>query len=307
MEAMVDRNRTVQGQPTSLLDLGYKHVGLDGGWNHCFPENHTFHWASDGRPVWNSAFPDPQGMVERAHRLGLAPGWYLNNCGCAENHFDEAMAEKVMRGSVAMLAAQGWDGVKFDSCSMFYNQTRWAQLINQTSKKPVLIENCHQGGYAPGERQWQGYTKKATSEGYDHFLGMFFGMGSATVLRQVSFLDCQENCTRAGEGCGGFTFPATTPPASGTTVLPECFVLRHASRNHMDMSNVGYCDGATSPSDCPFHMYRVSGPFCWLSTSTLLTHGWLGKGIFRPRGTQCSRTLRTSSVGSCTSTSRRSS
>ena len=30
---------------------------------------------------------------------------------------------------------------------MFYNQTKWAQLINQTSKKPVMIENCHQGAW----------------------------------------------------------------------------------------------------------------------------------------------------------------
>jgi hypothetical protein len=36
-------------------------------------------------------------MVTKAHKLGLSPGWYLNNCGCAENHFDEAMVEKVMK------------------------------------------------------------------------------------------------------------------------------------------------------------------------------------------------------------------
>ena len=60
MDAMVDKTRSVGGKPTSLLDLGYKHVGLDGGWNYCFAENHTFHWASDGRPVWNEAFPDPK-------------------------------------------------------------------------------------------------------------------------------------------------------------------------------------------------------------------------------------------------------
>ena len=51
MHAMVDRSRTVDGKPTSLLDLGYARVGLDGGWNYCFAENHTFHWASDGRQV----------------------------------------------------------------------------------------------------------------------------------------------------------------------------------------------------------------------------------------------------------------
>ena len=60
-----------------------------------------------------------------------------------------------MRGSVKMLADQGWDGVKFDSCSMFHNLTKWAELINATGR-PVLIENCHQGAYTPGMQQWQG-------------------------------------------------------------------------------------------------------------------------------------------------------
>ena len=73
MKAMVDRSRKVAGVPTSLLDLGYKHVGLDGGWNYCFPENNTFH-LTDGTPVWNRHFPDPQAMVDKAHALGLAPG-----------------------------------------------------------------------------------------------------------------------------------------------------------------------------------------------------------------------------------------
>lgn len=75
MEAMVDRSRLVAGQPMSLRDLGYVHVGLDGGWNQCFSENHTFHWASDGAPVWNDAFPAPKKMVAKAHALSLSPGW----------------------------------------------------------------------------------------------------------------------------------------------------------------------------------------------------------------------------------------
>ena len=65
------------------------------------------------------------------------------------------MVDLVMRGSVKMLADQGWDGVKFDSCSMFHNLTKWAELINATGR-PVLIENCHQGAYTPGMQQWQG-------------------------------------------------------------------------------------------------------------------------------------------------------
>ena len=77
MDAMVDRSRSVGGQPTSLAEIGYTHMGLDGGWNRCFAENHTFHLA-DGTPVWNERFPDPAAMVQKAKRLGLAPGWYLN-------------------------------------------------------------------------------------------------------------------------------------------------------------------------------------------------------------------------------------
>ena len=254
MDAMVDRSRTVDGKPTSLLDLGYDRIGLDGGWNSCFAENHTFHWASDGRPVWNDAFPDPSAMVARAHALGLKPGWYLNNCGCAENHLDDDMADRIMRGSVRMLAEQKWDGVKFDSCSMFHNLTRWAELINATGRR-VLIENCHQGAYTPGIRQWQGYLKNGTD--YSHFLGMFFGMAGATTLQHVSFADCRSRCDALKAGCGGFCFEADVPaPASP---IDTCYLMEAPHPNHMDMSNSNFCTGATSPSDCPFNLYRVSG------------------------------------------------
>jgi hypothetical protein len=254
MDALVDRSRAVDGTPMSLLDLGYNHVGLDGGWNYCFPENHTFHWASDGRPVWNDDFPNPSAMVAKAHTLGLRPGWYLNNCGCAENHFDAEMTDRVMRGSVRMLAEQGWDGVKFDSCSMFHNLTRWAELINATGR-PVLIENCHQGAYTPGMRQWQGYVKHGSS--YTHFLGMFFGMEQAMPLPNVSFADCRAQCDALQAGCGGFCFEGIEP--APTAPIGACFLKERAQPNHMDMSNANYCDGATSPSDCPFNFYRVSG------------------------------------------------
>ena len=43
MDAMTNKSRSVAGQPTSLLELGYNHIGLDGGWNYCFPENKSFH------------------------------------------------------------------------------------------------------------------------------------------------------------------------------------------------------------------------------------------------------------------------
>ena len=64
--------------------------------------------ASNGRPVWNDHFPKPEHMVTKAHALGLKPGWYLNNCGCAENHLNASMADTIMKGSVKMAADMGY-------------------------------------------------------------------------------------------------------------------------------------------------------------------------------------------------------
>jgi hypothetical protein len=121
MDAMTNRSRTVGGVATSLLDLGYNHVGLDGGWNYCYPNNKTFHQA-DGTPVWcdwakgrpcqgNVSFPNPQGMVDKAKALGLSPGWYLNNCGCNEHQFVGKMVDTIMKGSVKALVDMGWEGL----------------------------------------------------------------------------------------------------------------------------------------------------------------------------------------------------
>ena len=257
MVKLVDRSRTVNGRPTALADLGYRHVGLDGGWNYCFAENHTSH-LKDGTPVWNAAFPNPMAMVAKAHALGLSPGWYLNNCGCAENNLDGELADTIMRGSIRMLVEQGWDGVKFDSCSEFHNLTRWAALINASSARPVLIENCHQGAYTPGMRQWQGYLKQPNGSGYKHFLGLFFGMAGATLLHNVSsYAGCRARCDALQAACGGFCFESDEPEP--TSLSDPCYLMQAPHPNHMDMSNSNHCTGAASPSDCPFNLYRVSG------------------------------------------------
>ena len=49
MDALVDRSRTVDGKPTSLLDLGYNRIGLDDSWQECGAGvNGSFHVR--GRP-----------------------------------------------------------------------------------------------------------------------------------------------------------------------------------------------------------------------------------------------------------------
>jgi hypothetical protein len=87
MMAMVTKQKDGQ----SLSDLGYISVGLDDAWqgfNSGTPGvdacqkgyNGTFH-DEQGNPLWAKAtFPDPAGMVAKAHDLGLKAGWYMNNC-----------------------------------------------------------------------------------------------------------------------------------------------------------------------------------------------------------------------------------
>ena len=76
----------------------------------------------------------------------MAAGRYLNNCGCAEHHFEGEMIDKVMRGSVRMLAEQGWDGVKFDSCSQFHNLTRWAECVAWDAKEKLAMTRTNRSG-----------------------------------------------------------------------------------------------------------------------------------------------------------------
>lgn len=147
--------------------------------------------------------------------------------------------------------------LRFDSCSQFHNLSRWAELINQTGR-PVLIENCHQGGFTPGMQQWQGYLKNSSAiTGFTHFLGMFYGMGSATVVSNVLFSECQAKCEALQDDCGGFCFTSRDPQPQKR--LTSCYLQKHAAPNHMDMSNSNYCTGAKDPSDCPYNFYRVSG------------------------------------------------
>lgn len=80
-DALTDRSNPVDGRPTSLLDLGYDHVGLDDAWQACGTGiNGSFH-DKDGNPLVNlKAFPNMTEMNERIHAKGVKSGWYLNNC-----------------------------------------------------------------------------------------------------------------------------------------------------------------------------------------------------------------------------------
>ena len=55
MQGMTSRRNTVDGVPTSLLDLGFRTVGLDDNWQECGsygPNHYTYH-DQTGNPVVN--------------------------------------------------------------------------------------------------------------------------------------------------------------------------------------------------------------------------------------------------------------
>lgn len=147
----------------------------------------------------------------------------------------------------------------------------------------MLIENCHQGAYTPGMRQWQGYVKNTSSGGYEHYLGMFFGMGSALSFGSVSLTECRARCDSLNTSCGGFTFTSDSPTPTSKI---QCLYKAKVQENHMDMSNSNYCTGNKSPSDCPFHLYRVSGDISrsWRSVLANLAYTlpFLGEGGLHP-------------------------
>lgn len=213
-------------------------------------------WAK-GRPCQgNVSFPDPQRMVDKAKSLGLSPGWYLNNCGCNEHQFEGEMVTTIMQGSVKALVDMGWEGLKLDSCSQFNNLSWWNALINQTSKAPVLLENCHQGGFSPGMIQWQGYLRNASAVGgYSHRLGYFSaGHDMRPPLLNTSYQACRAECEKLR--CFGFCFESDElRPAQ----LPRCYVKGESHFQPMDLSSSNHCTGTSAVSDCPYNLYRTSG------------------------------------------------
>jgi len=149
MDGMVSRKRTVNGVPTSILDLGYSDVGLDDAWQLCGDygsEHFTYHDES-GKPVVDTLlFPDFNAMTSYAHSYGLTAGWYANNCICEDHCNSDACYQQ----DVEALISYGFDSVKLDACGKELDLQKWSDLIAATGKS-ILIENCHWGFSRPNE------------------------------------------------------------------------------------------------------------------------------------------------------------
>eukprot|EP01062_Namystynia_karyoxenos_P015880 TRINITY_DN157_c0_g1_i2.p1 TRINITY_DN157_c0_g1~~TRINITY_DN157_c0_g1_i2.p1 ORF type:complete len:447 (+),score=168.08 TRINITY_DN157_c0_g1_i2:68-1342(+) len=191
MDKMAQRTRTVDGRPTSLVDLGYTSCGLDDAWQAChFGVNGSFH-SADGAPLVDRLlFPDMKRMTDHGHAKGIKVGWYMNNCICKEqgSWVGAANLRRHMERSAQAVADYGFDGVKLDGCGEFLNLTWWAELLNQTGRR-VMIENCHWGRTVPGAGQG----------------------GRQPVMHQGELRSADAGPSQADGPCSGTTMPSDCP------------------------------------------------------------------------------------------------
>ena len=145
---MVDTSRQVNGKAMSYAEIGYDEVGVDDNWQLCDSTGHYFHndtapkgWAN----INTQRFSDLSGLVTYSHNKKVKIGWYMNNCICSEH--EDYPANEV--NDVSFLRKYDFDGIKLDGCGTSHNISNWQYLINTTSSKPLLTENCHnQPNYA---------------------------------------------------------------------------------------------------------------------------------------------------------------
>lgn len=131
-DAMAERKLTVNGKPTSLLDLGYDTVGLDDNWQDCGAgPNNTFHSAT-GTPLVNTkTFPSLKGMVSYGKSKGLKSGFYSNNCICHEHlPIMGAEATRNLKGDAQLAIDAGFEALKADGCGPEKDLQLWTQLLN---------------------------------------------------------------------------------------------------------------------------------------------------------------------------------
>jgi alpha-galactosidase len=109
MDKMAAKNRTVDGKPTSFVDLGYNNCGLDDNWQACGAGVSKSFDDKDGNPLINTkTFPDMKKMTDHGHNQGIRVGWYMNNCICSEHEFkDPTDIENHYKNHVAAIVKYG--------------------------------------------------------------------------------------------------------------------------------------------------------------------------------------------------------
>ena len=138
IDAITLKAYTVDGQPSSLADMGYARVGIDEGadsppiasfnhgvlgWENCSgsdPNHGLRQHDVNGFPMVNTdKFPDLKSLVDYGHAKNIKMGWYFNGCACGERK------ERLLnyQGDIQRLVEYGFDGAKFDGCGAATNMT----------------------------------------------------------------------------------------------------------------------------------------------------------------------------------------
>eukprot|EP01084_Bolivina_argentea_P255624 430032_1 len=132
IDILLDKSRLVNGNPTSLYELGYSHIGIDDGWEQCNSVGNYFHndTAPNGWALIDlSKYTNLTSLIKYSHNRNVGIGWYFNNCGCTEH--DPYPANEL--NDVKFLRMYDFDGIKLDSCGSSKNISNWSYLINITS------------------------------------------------------------------------------------------------------------------------------------------------------------------------------
>jgi len=69
------------------------------------------------------AFPDMRAMTAKARALGVVPGWYGNNCHCAEHR---CSGLECFQGDVQATLDYGFRSIKLDGCGVEKNITLYS-------------------------------------------------------------------------------------------------------------------------------------------------------------------------------------
>jgi alpha-galactosidase len=152
VDAITARTRMVDGKLTSLLDVGYDHVGVDDGWQLCNAGvgGNSFHGPT-GKPILNtSKFTNLTEMVAHGHDQNVKMGWYDTNCMCCDeyiiNRGNATYTALAYAADVQMLYDHGFDSIKQDNCGDDQGTGFAARMEHiNASGKPLLVEDSDQG------------------------------------------------------------------------------------------------------------------------------------------------------------------
>jgi alpha-galactosidase len=250
MDGMVSKKRTVDGQPTSLCDLGYCDVGLDDNWQDCKAGTGGNHYHdADGNPVVNTdRFPDMKKMTDHAHSLNLTAGWYGNNCICSDHQSGD---RKFYEGDAKALIDFGFDGYKLDGCGAQTDMQLWDDIFKAAGKS-VMVENCHWGSKVPYEPNatwcpWNFY--RSSGDVRASFSSVIGNLNTVTKFssRNLSYPGCwaypdmlEVGCQHGPGGAGdpGLSRAETRTHFAAWVVVSSPLTLSHDVNNDTVMDQV---------------------------------------------------------------------